>query len=73
VSTQLLTSPCFTISAKSNVVKVFVIDPISNIVLSFTGMLFSLEIFPKLYTFVPFGSIKPTTRAAFDLLTTLLK
>jgi hypothetical protein len=36
-------------------------------------MLFVFDIFPKLYTFVPFGSIKSTTKAAFDLLTTSFK
>jgi hypothetical protein len=48
-------------------------EPMSKMVLSLTGILLAFEIFPKLYIFVPFGSIKPTTKAAFDLLTILLK
>ena len=49
------------------------IESILNMVLPLTGMLFAFDIFPKLYTFVPFGSIKPTTIAAFDLLTISFK
>jgi hypothetical protein len=60
-------------SAKTRVVKVFVIEFTLKIVLPFTGILLAFEIFPKLYTFVPFGSIKPTTIAAFDLLTISFK
>jgi len=48
-------------------------EPILKMVLALTGILFSFDIFPKLYTFVPFGSIKPTTKAALDLLITLFK
>ena len=62
------TIPCFTISAKARVVKVFVMEAISNKVFSLTGILLAFEILPKLNTLVPFGSINPTTIAALYLL-----
>ena len=46
IGSSRLTKPCFTISAKSVVVNVFVIEAISKIVFPFTFVLFALDKFP---------------------------
>ncbi len=61
IGSPKLMIPCFTMSAKTRVVKVFVIESILKMVLPLTGMLLAFETFPKLYTFVPSGSTKPMT------------
>jgi hypothetical protein len=46
IGSSKLTKPCFTISAKSVVVNVFVMEAVSKIVFPFTFVLFVLDAFP---------------------------
>jgi hypothetical protein len=69
IGSSITTIPFFTNYDKIKVVNVFVMEPILKRVSPSTGILFAFDMFPKLNTFVPFGSTNPTTRAAFDLLT----
>ena len=68
-----LTSPCFTMSVKSNVVNVFVIEPISKNVFWFTGILLAVDIFPRLNMRVPLGSTNPMTMACFRFVNYLIE